>query len=589
MKDKRAYRRLRALFLAGMLLLGGCAGGGDSGTGAVTGGDAVETIAVAEAAQAALPASAFPVNEPTGAANEIVVSTVDEFLAAIGSDRTVYLQPGDYDLTKAKDYGQPTASLWYNWTPCNDGFELSIEGVEKLTILGHSAADVTLVTSPRYANVMAFSNCSGVSVQGVTAGHAEGPGNCSGAVLYLESTDAAIVRDCDLYWCGTLGLSMWDCEDVTATNCTVRECSLGGMQVIDSQNVRLEDSRIVNCGSRDDPAFFAVSISQSNAVAVVGCTVENNVCLRLLDSAYSKDVQLLGNAMRGNTVAEAMLVTVHYSPVIAGCAFTDNTAAQWYADPAGAGEAYMEAVDRDGKALSEEDLLAMRQESVPYAAPTSPPDDGPTPTPAASDSPDGMREVQADTVDALLAAIAPNTTVYLADGVYDLSNAVNYGAYGGENYHWVNMYDGPGLVVRDVANFHIVSGGADKVFLHASPRYADVIAYEWCENVSVTGVTLGHAEAPGECCGGVLRFTDTDTVTVRDCGLFGCGVFGIDATDCRAFTVVDTEIYDCSDYGVSLSGCEDMAFDGCHIHDCGKPMFRTDRSTNVTVDGKAVE
>lgn len=229
----------------------------------------------------------------------------------------------------------------------------------------------------------------------------------------------------------------------------------------------------------------------------------------------------------------------------------------------------------------------MQRANVPYEAPTPAPYAGPTPTPVITE--DGTRRVDVKNVDELLAAIASDTTVYLGDGVYDLSKAGSYGAYGGDNYHWEDIFDGPGLILENLSNFHIVGNSKDKTFIHAIPRYADVLCYRNCENVSVTGATLGHSEEPGECCGGVLRFTDTNTVTIRDCGLFGCGIFGIDATDCGAFTVDNTKIYDCSVNGVSLNACTDMAFTGCDIRDCGEPMFQANRCWNVTVDGKAVE
>lgn len=593
--QKKAVTTISYLVICALLLCGCTATVSQQAVAAD--GNAVQAIVSTEAeideVNAVLPTAVFPVNEPTGAENEIVVSTVDEFLAAIGSDRVIFMQPGEYTLTDAKDYGKASASSCYEWVETNDGFYLKIRDVENLSIYGHSANDVEINTVPRYADVIGFVDCRSIYINSITAGHTEGPGACSGAVLNFASTDTVSVRDCGLYGCGTHGLELWNCKDVTAQNCTIRDCSIGGMRVTDSKNVLCEDSRIVNCGTAAQPAEAVLYVAQSSAIAMVNCTVQSNTSRSLLNSAYCKDVQILGSLIQSNSITESAFALAQYSPVVEGCAFTDNTVAAWYADTLESGSA-MQAATKAGAALSIEDLLDMQQADIPYEA-TMPATDNadqmPTPTPAESEATAAgdMREVHAENVDEFLAAIAPNTTVYLADGVYDLSKSANYGAYGGDNYYWVDDFDGPGLVIVDVSNFHIIGGGADKVSIHAIPRYADVISYEWCENVSVKGVTLGHSEAPGECCGGVLRFNDTKTVSVEDCVLFGCGILGIEAFECSSFRVDNTEIHDCSYGGVSLNDCRDMAFTHCNIHDCGEPMFKADRCENVTVDGKMVE
>ena len=594
MHYKRTNIRLLALILACALLLCGCSAGkpgqyATDGNALATNGNAVEIITAAElpmitpeAVGAQTPAQMFPVNAPTGEANEIVVSTVDEFLAAIGSDRTIYLQPGEYTLTEATDYGQAKTRPFYEWTEVYDGYGLVIRDVQNLKIVGHNADEVEINTVPRYADVLYFTGCSGVTVNSVTAGHKEGPGNCAGSVLYFESTDTVRVGYCNLYGCGTVGADMFRCADALVENSIVRDCSIGGVRVIQGQDVRIQNCTVINCGY-DTEAEFALSVEQSNEVAFIDCKILGNDCRYLLTCSYSQNVQLLGSLINDNRVSQAMLFTAHDSPVIEGCAFTRNQSAAWY--DASALGVRVQAVSRAGKTLQAEDLQSMQLADVPYEAPepTAPVELDATMTA------DGMREVRVSTIDEFLAAITSNTTVYLADGTYNFSNAANYGAMGTDGYYWEDVFDGPGLILENLTNFHIVGNGADKAFLNALPRYADVLCYRNCENVSITGVTLGHFKARGECCGGVLRFAETNTVTIRDCGLFGCGIFGIDATDCSGFTVEQTEIYDCSVNGVSLSSCKDMAFTGCDIHDCGEPMWNVNRCENVTVDGKAVE
>ena len=51
-------------------------------------------------------AAAQDLPRETESANTVQVSTVDEFLAAIGPDVEIVLAPGEYNLTQAKGYGR---------------------------------------------------------------------------------------------------------------------------------------------------------------------------------------------------------------------------------------------------------------------------------------------------------------------------------------------------------------------------------------------------------------------------------------------------------------------------------------------------
>lgn len=581
---KRIHMMQILLLLACALLLWGCAAGGQdmaasSGNAAAT-GQSTAVMDTPSETDAGLSQDVYPVNQPTGAESEIVVSTVDEFLAAIGPDRTVYLQKGEYDLTKALDYGQATASGYYAWNACYDGYELSVQGIQNLTIVGESATAVALETTPRYANVIAFHNCENISVQSVTAGHREGAGGCVGAVLYFEAVHGISVSDCELYGCGTLGLELWDCQDILAENCTIRACSMGAASLDGCRNAQLKNCRMRNCGTEDSPAFYMVYLGQSDAVAIVDCSVENNTCTRLMETHYSRDVQLLGSVIENNNVSDCAFALAQYGIIVEGCAFTDNEIPAWYADMPDS-TVPAQATSLTGAALSGEDFLQMQQADIPYTAPASASTE---PQAAASDE---KREVHVSNVDELLSAIASHRTVYLADGVYDLSTASDYGTVGGDHYQWTSEFDGPGLVITGVEDFHIVGSGAEKVSVAAKPRYVYVLSYERCKNVSVTGVTLGHAEAPGECTGGVLQFTDTDAVSVGDCVLYGCGILGVSAQTCNGIAIDRTEIFDCSQGAAVFGDCKKVVFSNCDVHDCGEPTFLA-RYSEVTVNGEVI-
>ena len=105
--------------------------------------------------------------------------------------------------------------------------------------------------------------------------------------------------------------------------------------------------------------------------------------------------------------------------------------------------------------------------------------------------------------------------------------------------------------------------------LSAVPRYADVLYFENCRDISLKDMTLGHRIEPGYCAGNVVELMLCTGVTIERCGLFGCGVIGICAANCSDLLVSESNIYDCSYLGAQLDNVEDALFTGCSVTDCG--------------------
>ena len=200
-----------------------------------------------------------------------------------------------------------------------------------------------------------------------------------------------------------------------------------------------------------------------------------------------------------------------------------------------------------------------------------------------SENAEGLREVRVDTVDEFLAAIGPDTVIKLSEGVYDLSTATDYGAYGTEYYYWVNVFDGPGLVISGIENLSIEAEG--DVSIAAIPRYANVISFLNCENISLSGFTAGHTQEPGECAGGVLDFENCWGLKIDDCRLYGCGILGIRAYYCSELQVSNTEIYDCSLGAIALYTVMDAAFESMNIHDCGENVLELADCMDLSYEG----
>ena len=500
------------------------------------------------------------------------VTTVDELLAAIAPDTVIELTGQRYMLTEASDYGTGSGSGYYRWDT-GDGAELVIENVTGLTIRAANR-DTCIVTEPRWVNVLHFIGCEDITLEGFTAGHTDGA-YCSGGVLCFENTKGVTVDGCSLYGCGTEGVTTYSCEDVAVTGSEIWNCSQGAAFIYDSKNVSFD-----NCDFHGITAEFGMFRTiDSDKFALLNSTIRDSSGDVFFNSSRSSGVYIGGCEVSGNKFRD-MFASELIPVTVEGCALGDNDIIDWYADMEKLGSLYenSKAVDHERNVYSYSELQNMQKTEnavwnayVPEVS-----------TPEVAVSEDG--KVHVTTVDEFLAAIAPDTTIYLEPGVYDLSTAAGCGVTETDRYRWDLRFDGPSLVITGVDGLTIEGAGAESVTIAAVPRYADVLGFERCAGLTLRGFTAGHTEEKGYCTGGVLYFDLCDDAVIDGCALFGCGIMGITASNCDDMNVSNTEIYDCEYVAVTLND-SNAVFDNCDIHDNGGPDFQLYGSTAI-VDGK---
>ena len=580
MQFKYKPRAIIALTIAALLLMGLLALAAAPARASAPSADAPQPTPMP-------PASA----EASGEASGLVSADVDEFLAAIAPNATVALTPGLYDLSQASDYGRETDSEYYRWEEVHDGYELVIENVENLTIAStvNDASATVISAVPRYADVLAFRDCRNITLSGFTAGHTVEQGQCAGGVIHLLGTDDVSISGCALYGCGVLGVEAENCRNLLVSASDIYECSNGAVWLTSCNSVQFDRCSFRDCYNRygeTSPAFQIFKIDSCYGVAITDGHVYGNFAGEFVHVSYSQEVYLLGTLFEDN---EAMredylpnsgtVLSVTGDPItVAGCEFRDSF-------PVYAVSETSPVVDMGGNALNNDDLAAMKQEAVAFPGFA----EYEVPELDRRQGENGMYAVYVSTVDELLAAIAPNTTIYLDEGLYDLSQASTYGAYGGQYYYWNNMFDGPELVISGVDNLSIEGPGTDAVRIEALPRCASVLRFDDCQNVAVRGLTAGHTLGAGMCSGPVLDFKGCEGIDVKNCGLFGCGIYGIQASECSDLTAEGNEIYECSYGAVQLGRCANVVFADNDIHDCAYPTYRFGECLNVTIDGEAVE
>jgi len=201
--------------------------------------------------------------------NSVTVTTADEFLDAIAPNTEIIVDAELIDLSMAAGYGE-TDGEYYSWSQAYDGPELYISEVSNLVIrgIGEDRTANVISSVPRYSNVLNFLNCSKITVEGLTVGHTEEEGYCTGGVLRFMNCEEILVQNCGLFGCGTVGVRGESSRDIQIINNDIYDCSVGGIDLAFCDDVNADGNtfrelgnftfRVYDCGSvtcNDEPVF----------------------------------------------------------------------------------------------------------------------------------------------------------------------------------------------------------------------------------------------------------------------------------------------------------------------------------------------
>ena len=253
---------------------------------------------------------------------EIKVSTAEEFVAALGSNRRILLEEGVYNLTNispfyVSDYNGE--AIYYG--EVFDGFHLVLVDVNNLSIIGIGDMPSELVVEPRYASVLYFSGCSNISISNIKAGHIDKDGFCYGAVFSFMNSEGIRIDDTLMYGCGAYGLQMSGVKDMSVFSSTIYECTYGSMWLIDDNL----DILFKDCEFRDNSGFSTVEITRGPfSITFDSCTFRNNRCLPEGDSISW--LHPLINIMDANIMDANYEANYEANLTIKNSLFVDNTA-----------------------------------------------------------------------------------------------------------------------------------------------------------------------------------------------------------------------------------------------------------------------
>ena len=146
--------------------------------------------------------------------------------------------------------------------------------------------------------------------------------------------------------------------------------------------------------------------------------------------------------------------------------------------------------------------------------------------------------VTVSSAEELLEAVGPDVGILIEPGYYNLSEYIEYiwereGEKWNERHPYVQLrdcFDGVEVVIRRVNDMIICGDNENLTEIVVDPRYAQVLNFEECYNISLSGLTMGHTET-GDCSGNVIDFYGCRNITLSAMDLYGCGVYGIGCYD----------------------------------------------------------
>lgn len=229
------------------------------------------------------------------AARAITVSNVPEFLAALGSDRSIFLRPGNYDFG---EHVQLQGEAYrFERTPVL-GFELHISGLQNLQIVGAGKHLTHIRTYAAFGNVIVFKDCQNIRISGLKAGHWPDKGNCEGGVFWFQRCTQVALDHVLLYGSGIEGVTLNDCRQFSASNSIIEECSQSIMSLSGSQ-----DAIFRNCIFRRNQLYSMVNLRDTSEVQFVHCAFEENQTevSDFFEMDAGSKVLLQGGHFRANT------------------------------------------------------------------------------------------------------------------------------------------------------------------------------------------------------------------------------------------------------------------------------------------------
>lgn len=222
-------------------------------------------------------------------------------------------------------------------------------------------------------------------------------------------------------------------------------------------------------------------------------------------------------------------------------------------------------------------LASRASRAAPHAAP---------PPIAVEPDPDGV--VRVSDAPELLGSIAPDRTVVLAPGTYDLSS-VRYRDL--PHVSWRRVPGGEELVVHGVSGLTLRGDPGGTSRLVVSVPAAAVLAFEDVRDLRLEHLVLRH-DVEDACSGPVLAIRASRKVALSDVELLGSGSDGLRLDEVRGFSLQGSAVRECTSSLVTARRSHDLRFADSRLGHSGSGLgaaFVFEESTGVQFHGVRVE
>ena len=202
------------------------------------------------------------------ARQRLQVHTQRQLIAAIGSDRTIELIGGPFVLTGSDDEGELPANPAVEFRDPDPVPFLVLKGVHNLRLCSIGGPVHVLGKSP--ADVLRCEDCRDVTFEGLVLGHDTGVAHyCSAPVLVLQRCSRIVVRDCELFGCGTEGVVAEQVDGFRMERGEIHTCRNGVVTFSASKAIGFHGTVFRDCALWQ-PGF---NLLRCEAVRFTDCTV----------------------------------------------------------------------------------------------------------------------------------------------------------------------------------------------------------------------------------------------------------------------------------------------------------------------------
>ena len=226
-----------------------------------------------------------------GSTSFYYVKNEQEFIKALGSNRTITIAPGTtlniskvlndnafcrnngiVEIVEDDSYNLPNRESLLR-SKVDDGFGLIINSIKNLTIQCDSKANpAKIVIEPRYAESLDFRNCDKITLINIVVGHTiiEDEYYCQEGVLGFGECNNIAVFGCKLFGCGTVGISFWDSNGLICFDTEIYKCTFTTMYLNDSNDILIK-----NCSFHDIGGYYGIQSYRSRSVKFYNCSFKN--------------------------------------------------------------------------------------------------------------------------------------------------------------------------------------------------------------------------------------------------------------------------------------------------------------------------